>query len=440
MTTWVIRGGKALEGVTRTPPDKSISHRALMLAAMGEGRSRISPLSAGADNRSTLSLLRQMGVKIEISEDESEAFVHGVGGPSGLTAPETPLDCGNSGTTMRLMAGIVSAMAGQVIKLEGDESLNGRPMSRLLPLTKMGAVIDGERKNQKIYPPLEIHGGELTGTRHELAVASAQVKSAILLAGLWAKGKTQVLEPGRSRDHTERMLRSIGVSVVELEDQTIELEPIKKPWRVERFDVAPDVSSAAFLLGAALVTNSSKLEVETAVNPTRTGILDALEAFGVRVKSAELPALGGEPMARLRVDVGPLSPAKIDGSLTLRAIDEIPLIAGLAAFIPGVTQIRDAGELRVKESDRISTTANLLRKFGVEVREVEDGLDVVGKPENLVPAVIHAGHDHRIAMTAAVIALGISGESRIEGAEIADVSYPGFVSVMKNFGGDISIG
>ena len=411
-----------------------------MLAALGDGVSRISPLSAGADNRSTLSLLRQMGVKIEISEDESEAVVHGVGGPMGLSAPDESLDCGNSGTTMRLMTGIVSAMSGKVIRLEGDESLNGRPMSRLLPLTKMGATIDGVRKNEKIYPPLEIHGAELTGTRHELTVASAQVKSALLLAGLWAKGKTQVLEPGRSRDHTERMLKSIGVSVEELADQTIELQPIEKPWRVERFEVAPDVSSAAFLLGAALVTDSSRLEVETAVNPTRTGILDALEAFGVSVKSTDLPAMGGEPMARLRVDVGSLAPAKIAGSLTLRAIDEIPLIAGLAAFIPGVTQIRDAGELRVKESDRIATTANLLRKFGVEVHEVEDGLDVVGNREKLVPAVVHAGHDHRIAMTAAVIALGISGESRIEGAEIADVSYPGFVNVMKSFGGDISLG
>ncbi|MEE2902098.1 MAG: 3-phosphoshikimate 1-carboxyvinyltransferase [Myxococcota bacterium] len=440
MTTWVIRGGNSLEGITRTPPDKSISHRALMLAALGEGTSRISPLSAGADNRSTLSLLQQMGVKIEISPDESEAIVHGVGGPQGLLTPDKPLDCGNSGTTMRLMAGIVSAMSGKVIRLEGDESLNGRPMSRLLPLTKMGSGIDGVRKNEKIYPPLEIRGAHLTGTRHELSVASAQVKSALLLAGLWAEGKTQVLEPGRSRDHTERMLRSIGVSVKELEDQTIELQPIEKPWRVEVFEVAPDVSSAAFLLGAALVTNSPNLGVETAVNPTRTGILDALAAFGVDVQRAELPAMGGEPMATLRIDVGTLSPAKIDGSLTLRAIDEIPLIAGLAAFIPGVTQIRDAGELRVKESDRIATTANLLRAFGAEVHEVEDGLDVVGNPKNLVPAVIHAGHDHRIAMTAAVIALGISGESRIEGAEIADVSYPGFVNVMKSFGGDISLG
>jgi 3-phosphoshikimate 1-carboxyvinyltransferase len=275
---------------------------------------------------------------------------------------------------------------------------------------------------------------------HKLAVASAQVKSALLLAGLWAEGETTVWEPGRSRDHTERMLLDLGTTLTVGANTEICVKPLQKPWKKAHFHVAPDISSAAFLLGAAVVTQSHELEVETAVNPTRSGFLDALAAFGLDIERTPLPDRGGEPMARLRLCPGMLRPAHISGELTLRAIDEIPLIAGLAAFIPGTTKIRDAGELRVKESDRIETTVALLRKFGAKVDEYEDGLDIHGQVGHLKPTTINAGHDHRIGLTAAVMGLGIDGETTVEGAQIVDVSYPGFARTIESFGGVITLG
>jgi len=218
------------------------------------------------------------------------------------------------------------------------------------------------------------------------------------------------------------------------------IQALKRPWKCSNFDVAPDISSAAFLLGAAMVTQSTELKIQTAVNPTRSGILDALTAFGARIDREELPDCGGEPMAKLRLEAGQLHGGLIEGDLTLRAIDEIPLIAGLAAFIPGETTIKDAQELRVKESDRIATTVGLLRAFGAEVEEHDDGMLIRGQPEKLHPAEVDAGHDHRIGLTAAVMGMGIRGTSRIKGAEIVDVSYPGFAQTIRSLGGTISLG
>ena len=433
MTTLAVVGGRRLEGTVTAPADKSISHRASILAALGSGPCRISPLSEGADNRSTQAALRSMGVLIE------GPTVHGVGGPSQLQLPSVPIDCGNSGTTMRLLAGVLAASRGRAT-LTGDVSLCGRPMSRLAPLQTMGAQLSGVERGGKLYPPLTIAAGATTlvGQTHDLAIASAQVKSAIMLAALWADGPTVIREPGRSRDHTERMLRGLGVSVEEAADGALTVTPISRPWTCSAIEVAPDMSSAAFMLGAALITGSRDLGVVTAVNPTRTGFLDALEAFGARVVREPMADVGWEPVARVHIQADNLRGTTIAGDLTLRAIDEIPLLAGLAAFVPGRTIIRDAGELRVKESDRLATTCALLTAFGATVEQTSDGLIIDGDRDRLHPATVDAGHDHRIGLTAAVMGLGLPGCSRVTGSQIIDVSYPAFAAHVHAVGGEVT--
>jgi 3-phosphoshikimate 1-carboxyvinyltransferase len=429
MATLSIEGGNELSGDVIAPPDKSISHRALILAALGDGPCEIRPLSGGGDNRSTQHVLRALGVKIEVEGDR--ALVHGVGDPASFGPAPSPLDCGNSGTTMRMMAGVLAASA-RTYTLTGDESLERRPMSRLLPLEAMGARIRGREEGGKIHPPLVVEGGPLIGKRHELSVASAQVKSAILLAGLFAEGETTVREPARSRDHTERMLVRLGVAVGEAADGALTVSRRAAPWRAERLDVAPDPSSAAFMVAAALLTKSPKLVVACSVNPTRTGFFDALRAMGADVHEEVYADVGGEPVARISVRPGPLRGAVIDGALSLRAIDELPLLAGVAAFAEGRTEIRDAAELRVKESDRIAATAALLDAFGVRSTETPGGLIIDGgRP---TAARVSSVGDHRIAMTAAVMGLAIAGTTVVEQAEAIDVSFPGFAETLNRLG------
>jgi 3-phosphoshikimate 1-carboxyvinyltransferase len=428
-----VQGTAQLGGAVLAPPDKSITHRALILAALGEGEAEISPAGSGADNRATLAALQALGVRATADWEAGVVRVRGAGGPRGLLAPAGPIDCANSGTTMRLLAGVLAASSIRAV-LTGDDSLVKRPMGRLWPLIEMGARIDGERRGDQIYPPLTIEGGPLQGRRHQLKIASAQVKSALLLAGLWADGPTTVVEPERSRDHTERMLRALGVPIEVGADGAITVQPIARPWSLARYEIAPDPSSAAFLLAAALLTGSEALEVESSINPTRSGFVDAIQALGAELSIVPCGERGGEPVAKIRVRRRrSMRGGTIDGALTLRAIDEVPILAAVAAFAEGTTTIRDAAELRVKESDRLAGTAKLLTAFGAKVEELEDGLVIHGGAP-LSPAEVDGGHDHRMAMTAAVIGLGVPGWTQVRGAEIIDVSFPSFGDELVRLG------
>jgi 3-phosphoshikimate 1-carboxyvinyltransferase len=430
-----IDGKRPLAGIVTPPPDKSISHRALMMAALGRGSCTIAPLSEGEDNRATRRVLEKLGVRIDVGE--GVAVVEGLESPERFLETREILDCQNSGTTLRMMAGILAA-APSTFTLSGDPSLSGRPMSRLLPLETMGAVIRGREVAGKIYPPITIRGGGLVGRRHELAVASAQVKSALLFAGLFAEGETSVREPSRSRDHTERMLRRLGVGVREDADGTLTVSTRRAPWSVDRIDVAPDPSSAAFLVAAAVLTESTDLAVTCSVNPTRTGFFDALVAMGIQLDREPAGEIGGEPIARIRVTGGRLEGTVVAGDLALRAIDELPLLAAVAAFASGRTVIQDAAELRVKESDRISATARMLSGFGVRSTETRDGLIIEGGRPS--PGGADSSGDHRIAMSATVMALGIEGRSTIRGIDAVDVSYPRFFETLAELGAEVARG
>ncbi|MEO1230205.1 MAG: 3-phosphoshikimate 1-carboxyvinyltransferase [Myxococcota bacterium] len=438
-----ITGGRVLAGRAEVPPDKSILHRALMMAALGRGSSRIRPLGQGADNRSTAHVLEQLGVRVELGEDE--ARVQGVGGPSHLKAPSGALDCGNSGTTMRLMAGICGAAPGLSVVLDGDASLRSRPMGRLQPLEAMGVQLQAESTEpaSPLRAPFRVTGGELRGTAHSLSVASAQLKSALLLAGAFAEGDTVVVEPRKSRDHTERMLAARGVRVrTELRADGRHEASVQgpvEPWRNVDVEVPPDVSSAAFIIAAAAVTGG-RIEVRTGVNPTRTGAFDVFRNMGVDVELGPEDDAAGEPIAVVRARrPGALRPTEIAGELALRSLDELPVLAGVALFAPGLTRIRDARELRVKESDRIDAVAAALSAFGGEVHTFEDGLDVVGgRP--LRPARVKAEGDHRIAMTGAIVGLGVEGTTVIEGADVIGVSYPDFLYTLTQLGAEARAG
>jgi 3-phosphoshikimate 1-carboxyvinyltransferase len=431
-----VRGGRPLAGEGRAPPDKSVVHRALILGALGAGPHRVEPLGAGADNLSTLRALRGLGVEAHV--EDGAAVVEGVSAPSHLERPDAPLDCGNSGTTLRLLAGVTAAAPGLRVLLDGDASLRRRPMERLRPLEAMGARLGAA---SPLGVPLVVEGARLRGRRHELKVASAQVKSALLLAGLFAEGPTTVVEPRRSRDHTERMLLARGVDLTR-EDRSdgahvVRVAPLEAPWSTPATEPPPDVSSAAFLLAAAAVTGG-EVALETGVNPTRTGVLDVLEAFGAQLSRSAEREVGGEPRARVRCAGGSLRGGRVDGELALRSLDELPLLAGVALFADGETVIADAAELRVKESDRVEATARVARAFGGEVETRPDGLVLQGGAR-LGPARVDAEGDHRIAMTAAIVALGIEGESVIEGADVIGVSFPDFAATLRDLGAQVEV-
>lgn len=414
-----------LRGDVRPPGDKSISHRALMLGAIADGATRITGLLDGKDVRSTAGCLRALGVDVAWSGG-TEAVVTGT---DALRAPDAPLDCGNSGTTMRLLAGILAGYPLEAT-LVGDASLSRRPMARVAdPLRRMGARVDLTPEGTA---PLRVAGGELAAIEFEPAVASAQVKSAVLLAGLRARGTTRVREPARSRDHTEHMLRFMDVRLDETEDGWLVLPGGQRPLARE-IHVPADPSSAAFLVVAALLVPGSEVRVrEVCTNATRTGFMEVLFA----AHGAECPDWwdrvydGFEPHATLRA-ITPSTPAvafEVRGELAVNAVDELPILAVLAAFARGTTRIRDAQELRFKESDRLALLAKNLRALGVEVTEHEDGLDVVGDPERTLEGgmTIETAGDHRIAMAFAVAALRASSPVKIDDGDCVAVSYPGF--------------
>ena len=426
------------------PGDKSIGHRSLIFGALGRGASRVTGLSEGLDNQATRQAFRAMGVAIDSSDEAT--IIHGVG-LRGLRMPTDVIDCGNSGTTMRLLAGLLS---GQRFgsRMVGDESLTRRPMGRVIePLRARGAHIAGTAgaKEGELYPPISIaplvEGEHLKGPEYDMPVASAQVKSALLLSGLYAAGPTILQEPVLSRDHTERMMLALGVPL-QTAGSSVALDPNvdwAEGWEPFEWHVPGDPSSAAFpLLAAAMVPESEVSVEDVCVNPTRTGLFDWLRLIGANV--AHRPSghgAGDEPMAELRVTHGPIRGAVAGGELIVRMIDEIPAVCALAAVSKGKTEIRDAAELRVKESDRIATMAQVLGAFGVPCEELPDGMIVTGGAP-LRAAEIESRGDHRIAMSATLLALLADGESIIEGAEAVDTSFPGYVSLMRSLGADIT--
>ncbi len=418
-----ISPSKSIGGTTTLPGDKSISHRLAMLAAIAEGESRISNYSTGADSQSTLGCLRSLGVEIE--KTGNEVVIRGKG-PAGLNAPLEDLDAGNSGSTIRMLSGILAALPFRS-RIGGDESLSRRPMERILrPLTLMGADI---RARDGKYPPLEIAGAPLHGIDYPLPVASAQVKTCVLFAGLLAGGRTTVREPVRTRDHTEIALREFGAEI-ETRGHVISVEG-GVPLRACEITVPGDLSSAAFFLAAALAAPEANLVIRGAgLNPTRSALLDFLISIGADIKVLNLDQSGGELVGDVLARSSRLRGGTIEKDLTAALIDEIPVLAVLGALSENGLTVRDAQELRVKETDRIATVAENLGRMGVEVETFPDGLRVPGR-QRLRAAEIDSFGDHRIAMAFAVAALSADGVSVIKGAEAAAVSYPGFFAALR---------
>lgn len=419
--SYPLTTARALRGDVTVPGDKSISHRAVMFGALADADTHITGFLMGEDCLSTISCFKKMGVSIDVSE--KEVVVHGVG-LHGLKAPTELLYTGNSGTTTRLLCGI---LAGQPFSctLNGDSSIQKRPMGRIIkPLREMGADISGKDGN---LCPLNIHPAPLHGIRYEMPVASAQLKSAILLAGLFADGQTTVIEPAPSRDHTERMLRGLGAQVVS-NGTEITLTPPKALHAVN-VEVPGDISSAAYFLVAGLILPNSDIVIRNVgINPTRTGILDALEAMGANIE--RLNERGTvEPICDLRVRSSHLHGTTIGGDMIPRLIDEIPVLAVAAAFADGETVIRDAQELKVKESNRIATMTAELSKTGADVQETADGMIIRGgKPLHGADFASYA--DHRVAMSMAVCALACEGNSSIDDPDCVAISYPTFFETL----------
>lgn len=420
-----VQPAKRIEGTVRVPGDKSISHRAVMFGALAEGTTTIEGFLPGADCLSTIDCFRRMGVDIE--QEGDRVTVHGKGW-YGLQEPSQHLDVGNSGTTIRLMAGILATQPFHAV-MEGDESIAKRPMRRVIgPLRQMGAKIDGRKDGE--YTPLSIRGGDLQGISYQSPVASAQVKSAILLAGLQAKGVTSVTEPQLSRDHTERMLQAFGVKVVR-DGRTVSVEggQILKGRAIR---VPGDISSAAFLIAAVMMVPGSSLLIENVgINPSRTGIIDVVRAMGGRIELQNERVVNEEPVADLLVTHAELRGIEIGGEIIPRLIDEIPVIAVMATQASGRTVIRDAEELRVKETDRIATVASQLSRFGAKVTPTPDGLIVEGATP-LTGATIDSMGDHRIGMAMAIAGLAAAGETVIENDEAINVSFPGFADILAH--------
>lgn len=411
-----IRRPAALRGTIDAPADKSLTHRAYMFGAIAEGRSVVRRPLRGEDCESTLRCLAQMGLSCEWISNAEVLLTPA----KNWHSPDDVLDCGNSGTTIRLMSGLIASRAIEATMV-GDASLSRRPMKRIAePLRQMGATFEGDT------PPIRILGSDrLTAIDYQTPVASAQIKSCVLLAGLRAEGRTTVTEPDKSRDHTERMLRAAGVDVQE-SGLTVGVEGGARLSPFE-FTVPGDISSAAFFLVAGAIASGGEVEVRgVGVNPTRTGIFDVFEQAGLTLRLDHEQDSLGEPIADVFVrNEGIGMPFEIDGPLVPRLVDEIPVLAVLATQLDGVSRIRGAAELRVKESDRIEAVVSGLRAMGAEVESFPDGMDVAG-PVRLKGASIEAGGDHRIAMAFAVAGLVADGETLIRGADSIATSYPEF--------------
>ncbi len=424
---FTVNPGGTLRGRFRVPGDKSISHRSVMLGALAEGTTRVGGFLEGADALATLNAFRSMGVDVE-GPQHGQLRIRGVG-LHGLQAPAAPMDMGNSGTSMRLLAGLLAGQ-GFDSALTGDPSLSRRPMRRVTdPLSQMGARIDTSEQGTA---PLRIHGGQrLQGIRYDMPVASAQVKSSLLLAGLYAQGETWVREPAVTRDHTERMLEGFGYPVLR-----------DKGWvgiagggmlRGTSIDVPADISSAAFfVVGACIAAESEVILEHVGVNPTRTGVLDILSLMGADIELRNRRTVGGEPVADIRVHASRLRGIAIPQRLVPLAIDEFPALFIAAACAEGTTVLTGAEELRVKESDRIAVMAEGLQTLGVDAQATEDGMIIHGGP--IGGGTVHSHHDHRIAMSFAMAGLRASAPIRIHDCDNVATSFPGFAELARRSG------
>ena len=425
----LIKPAKRLLGTVKVPGDKSISHRAAMIAAMASGESKIENFSTGADCTSTIHCLRQLGVEIEHSGTSVQVI--GVG-KTGFKQPDAPLDCGNSGTTMRLLAGILAGQNFESV-LTGDFSLRKRPMKRIIePLRRMGAEIEAETG----CAPLRILGrNPLESISYRLPVASAQVKSCVLLAGLNSTGEAAVIEPVQTRDHTERMLRGFGGEIVVAESEEGRRISVSGESTLSgrKIDVPSDISGAVFFMVAAACLDDSTIELPSiGINPTRSEILNVLGDLGVEIEISHQHESCGEPAGRLKVKGwrAPQNSLRITGDRIAGLIDEIPILSVLGTQVVGGIEIRDAAELRTKESDRIAAIVENLRRMGADVEEFEDGLRA-GRSK-LNGAEIDSFGDHRIAMAFSVAALLANGDTIIRDAECADISFPDFYETLES--------
>jgi 3-phosphoshikimate 1-carboxyvinyltransferase len=414
----------ALDGHVAVPGDKSISHRAVLIGAVGDGETIVSGFGRSGDTESTIAAVRALGVDV-VDEDVDTLRIHGVG-IDGLRAPHESVDCGNAGTLMRLLTGLLAGQEGR-FELTGDASLSSRPMERIAePLRRMGATVE----TTDGHAPLVVDGARLRGIDYELPVASAQVKSAILLAGVQAQGATTVVEPIPTRDHTERMLEHAGARVTR-RPTSVTVE------RVERLvlpsvDVPGDISSAVpFLVGAAIVPGSSVTVHGVGLNPRRAGALDVLERMGARISIYNRHAVGGEPVGDVEVRASDLVGATIEPAEVPSLIDELPILAVAACHARGDTLVRGAGELRAKESDRIEAVVQELRRIGGHIRATRDGFRIRGVPARLRGGIVDSHGDHRIAMLGAIAGVASREGVELRGAEAASVSFPGFFEVLE---------
>ena len=418
--TRLIRPARSLRGSLALPGDKSISHRYALLAGFAQGTSHIANFSTGADPHSSLACMAALGATVDADPNTRMAAVTGTAGH--FQQPAENLDCGNSGSTMRMLAGLVAAQEG-TYTFVGDASLTARPMERIRkPLQSMGAQINLTHG----HAPMTIHGGSLSAIDFEAPIASAQVKTAVLFAGLQASGTTSLAEQVRTRDHTEHALRAFGAELLRRDGRLY----IAGGQKLKALDltVPGDISSAAFFLCAALLFPDSNLVLDNlGLNPTRAVLLDVITGMGGGVKMLEVADAHGEMAGTLQVNRKPVPLHAVDlsGQLAAQLIDEIPVLAAIAPYTTNGIKIRDAKELRVKESDRISLVVRNLRAMGAQVTEHEDGMDIPGN-QNLHGAIIDSGHDHRIAMAFAIAALGATGDTEIHGAEAASISFPEF--------------
>jgi 3-phosphoshikimate 1-carboxyvinyltransferase len=422
-----ISPASAITGAITLPGDKSISHRYAMLSAIAEGDSRIHNYSTGADCHSTLNCVRALGIDVEVTG--TEVLIKGRG-LDGLRAPAGPLDAGNSGSTIRMLSGILAAQP-FLTRIFGDESLSRRPMQRILrPLTEMGAEIHAREDK---FPPLEIHGARLRPIHYTLPVPSAQVKTCVLFAGLFAEGQTSVTEPVASRDHTEIALREFGAHLnVGPQNDQRKISLTGRPHLTGRELMVPsDLSSAAFFIVAALLVPGSHLTIRgVGLNPTRSALLDFLSGMGAKILIPTLESVNGELIGDIVVQHSHLKGGTVQGALTAALIDEIPVLAVLGAATEEGLTIKDAGELRVKETDRIVTVVDNLRRLGVAAEELPDGLVIPGR-QKFRAAQFDSFGDHRIAMAFAVAALRADGPSVIQNADAASVSFPEFWTTLS---------
>ncbi len=429
---YIVSPGKSISGEFRVPGDKSISHRSIMLGALADGTTNVTGFLSGEDSLATLKAFQAMGVEIEGPVD-GNVTIKGVG-IDGLKAPSQPLDLGNSGTSMRLMSGL---LAGQKfdVTLTGDESLSSRPMKRVTdPLALMGAKIDTTEKGTA---PLKVNGGsEIKGITYDMPMASAQVKSCLLLAGLYADGKTVVTEPAPTRDHTERMLTGFGYKV-DVDGATVTVEGGGRLTATD-IDVPADISSAAFYMVAAAIADDSEVVIQhVGINPTRTGIIDILKLMNADISIENEKVVGGEPIADIRVKSSNLKGINIPEELVPLAIDEFPVLFVAAACAEGKTVLTGAEELRVKESDRIQVMADGLVALGVDALPTEDGMIINGVGKDARPfsgGTVHSHHDHRIAMSFAVASLKATADIEINDCIHVNTSFPGFAQLAQQVG------